>query len=199
MRNALFSLLLVLGFSILASAQGSDLALVAGAKITPSASSPVGSTTVNTALGVEGSLAVQIKALPFAALQVEVPIMVTPNATVKSPDFLASKSYNSVYITPGVRLKLRPIAPVNPWVAVGGGVVRFGPSKVSEAGGVSSASGTVKGAIDFGGGVDFKAPHIPVTLRVEAREYFSGAPNLNIPSLSLHNNVFAGAGLVVRF
>lgn len=199
MRNALFSFLLVIGFSIAASAQGNDFGLVVGAKITPSASSALGSTTVNTALGVEASLAVQVKTLPFAALQVEVPLMVTPNATVKSPDFFASKSYNSVYITPGIRLKLKPIALMNPWVAVGGGVVRFGPSKVSEAGGFSSASGSLKGAIDFGGGLDFKAPRIPFTLRVEAREYFSGAPNLNIPSLSLHNNLFAGVGLVVRF
>lgn len=200
MRNLLFLFLFVLGLSLAAAAQGpNDVSLVVGAKVTPSVSSASGSTKVNTALGFEGSLAVQVQGLPFASLQVELPVMATPNATVNSSNFLASKSYNSVYITPGIRLKFKPTAIFNPWVAAGGGIVRFGPSPFTQLGGTSAAAGALKGTIDVGGGVDFKAPHVPFTLRMEVREYYSGAPNLNISNLSLHNNIFAGAGLVVRF
>jgi hypothetical protein len=199
-RNGFLLFLLVVGFSLLAVGQGNDLAVVVGAKVTPGgASSPFGTATVNTALGFEGSVAIQLTPLPFASLQVELPVMFTPNTTVNSSNFFSPKSYSSVYITPGIRLKFKPTSSFNPWVAVGGGLVRFNPSSTSVAGGSTSATGALKGSIDAGAGLDFKAPYIPFLIRVQAREYFSGSPNLNIASLSLHNNLFAGIGLVVRF
>lgn len=198
MRNALL-VVLVLGISLAAAAQGNDLAVVVGAKFTPSPSSPSGTITVNRSAAFEASFAHTFKGFSLASLQLEVPIMAAPNATIRSSNFFASKSYNSLYITPGIRLRFAADAPVSPWVAIGGGLARFGPSDVSVAGGTSSASGALKGTLDGGGGLDMKLPHVPLTFRVEAREYFSGAPNINIPQLSLHNNIFAGAGLVVKF
>lgn len=199
MQKIVLLLIFFLGTCLLAVAQGNDLAVVVGAKFTPSASSSLGTTTVNTAAAFEGSFAHQIKGFSLVSLQVEVPIMASPNSTVKSSNLFASKSYNSIYFTPGVRLRFASSSSVSPWVALGGGVVRFGPSTVSQVGGTSAAASAWKGTGDVGAGLDFKAPVIPFTLRIQVREYFSGAPNLNIPSLSLHNNIFAGIGLVVRF
>lgn len=199
MRKIALLLIFFLGTTLLAAAQGNDLAVVVGAKFTPSASSSLGTTTVNTAAAFEGSFAHQIKGFSLVSLQIEVPVMASPNSTVKSSNLFASKSYNSIYFTPGVRLRFASSSSISPWVALGGGVVRFGPSSVSQVGGTSAAASTWKGTGDAGAGLDFKAPVIPFTLRVQVREYFSGAPNLSIPSLSLHNNIFAGIGLVVRF
>lgn len=199
MRKAVFLAMFFLGSSLLAAAQGNDLAVVVGAKFAPSASSSLGSTKVNTSAAFEGSFAHQVKGFSLVSLQVEVPVMAAPNSTVKSSNLFASKSYNSIYFTPGIRLRFASSSSLSPWVALGGGVVRFGPSTVSQVGGTSAASSAWKGTGDAGAGLDFKAPVVPFTLRVEVREYFSGAPNLNIPSLSLHNNIFAGIGLVVRF
>jgi hypothetical protein len=199
MRNALFLFVLVTGFSLFAAGQAEDMAVVVGARFSPSASSLSGTTTVNTAAGFEANLGVQIIGLPFASFQVETPILLVPNATIDSANAFASKSYSSIFITPGVRFKFKPTTKFNPWVAAGGGLVRFGPSPISVAGGTTSASGALKGTFDIGGGLDFKAPHVPFTWRVEAREYFSGSPNLNVANLSLHSNLFVGIGLVLRF
>lgn len=198
MRNILCLFVLAIAVSSSALAQGNDLAVVVGGKFTPSASSASGTTTVNHAVAFEGSFAHQIKGFTLASLQIEVPVMAAPNSTIKSSNFFASKSYNSLYITPGLRLRFASEASISPWVAVGGGVARFSSSSTSVVGGFSAASGALKGVVEGGGGVDFKAPG-PLTFRVEAREYFSGAPNLNLPNLSLHNNIFAGAGLVLKF
>ncbi|HLJ28864.1 MAG TPA: hypothetical protein VKY85_19295 [Candidatus Angelobacter sp.] len=199
MPKTVFLFVLLCGASLVAAGQSNDLAGVVGVKITPSASSTSGTTTVNKALGFEGSFAHQIKGMSLAALQVELPVMVTPKSTVNSSNFFASKSYSSIYVTPGIRLRFAPSASVSPWVAVGVGIARFNPSATSQVGGTNPATGALKGAGDAGGGLDFKAPGLPLTFRVEVREYFSGAPNLNIPSLSLHNNIFAGGGVVLRF
>jgi hypothetical protein len=198
LKTVLFFVFLC-GASLTASAQNNDLAGVVGAKITPSTSSASGTTTVNTSLAFEVSFAHQIKGLPFAALQLELPVMVTPKSTVNSSNLFASKSYSSLYFTPGFRLKFAASTSVSPWIAIGGGLVRFNPSSTSQVGGTNPANSSIKGAGEAGAGLDFKAPILPLTFRVEAREYFSGAPNLNLPSLSLHNNIFAGAGLVLRF
>jgi opacity protein-like surface antigen len=201
MRKTVFLLLLFLsGVPVAATAQGNDLALVVGAKFTPSTSSALGgSTSIDTRLGFEGSFAFQLKGLPLAALQLEVPVMVTPSATVNTSNLLASKNYTSLYFTPGFRLKFAPGGPISPWIAVGAGLVRFTPSTTSVSGGASPATSTVKGAGDAGAGVDIKVSFLPIRFRIEAREYFSGSPNLNIPQLSLHNNIFAGGGIALTF
>lgn len=199
MRTALCSFLFVLTVSLSAAAQGNDLALVAGGKFTPSVSSTFGTTAANTAFAVEGSFAHQIKEFPLLSLQLEIPVMVAPNSTINSSNFFASKSYNALYFTPGFRLRFASAAPISPWVAIGGGLARFNPSTTTQVGGVNAATSTVKGVGEAGAGLDFKAPGVPLTFRVEAREYFSGVPNLNIPNLSLHHNIFAGVGIVVRF
>src|SRR5579863_74949 len=104
MRNALFLLVLVIAISLAAAAQGNDLAVVVGAKFTPSPSSASGTVTVNRSAAFEVNFAHQIKGFSLASLQLEIPVMAAPNATVRSSNFFASKSYNSIYFTPGIRL-----------------------------------------------------------------------------------------------
>jgi hypothetical protein len=193
----------LLGFVLLSAmfavAQTSELAGVVGVKFTPSSSSATsGSTSVDTALGFEFSLAHQFKGAANVSLMWEVPVMVTPSATVNTSNLLASKNYSSLYFTPGIKLKFG-LPSLSPWISIGGGIAHFSPSHTSISGGASPATSTTKGAGSAGAGLDFKAGFLPLTFRVEAREYFSGAPNLNIPQLSLHNNLFAGGGIVITF
>jgi hypothetical protein len=188
------------GLSVAANGQGNDLSAVVGVKFTPSTSSALaGSTSIDTSLAFELGFAAQLKSLPMASLELEVPVLITPSAGVNTSNLLASKNYTSLYFTPGVRLKFSPKGSISPWVAVGGGLAHFSPSRTSISGSASPATSTAKGVVDAGGGVDFKMSFLPVRFRVEVREYFSGSPNLNIPQLSLHNNVFAGGGIVLTF
>ena len=98
-----------------------------------------------------------------------------------------------------MRLKFATAFPVNPWVSAGGGLAHFNPSSTNNAGGPSGATSTTKGAFQVGAGLDFKAPAFPIALRVEAREFYAGAPNTGLPKLDLHHNVFIGGGIVLRF
>lgn len=185
-----------------AVAQKNELALVAGVKITPSGS--FGASTSNTvdvdkSFAFEASLAHTLASVPMVALQLEIPVVAVPNSDISRSNLLAARSYSSIYFTPGFRLKFATALPVNPWISAGGGMARFNPSSTNNAGGPSGATSTTKGAFDVGAGIDFKATGFPIALRVEAREFYAGVPNLALPSLDLHHNVFFGGGIVFRF
>ena len=72
---------------------------------------------------------------------------------------------------------------------------------------LAGSGGTNRGAFEFGGGVDLRTPfvtpfllRIPLGLRLEVRDYYSGKPNYNVPTNgSLQHNVLFAAGMILRF
>jgi hypothetical protein len=89
---------------------------------------------------------------------------------------------------------------IAPYFAVGGGWADFEQSTTTLAGNPNPAPRTVNcGAFDYGGGVDFTFWRF-VGLRGEIRDFYTGSPSYNAPTISGgQHNVVAGGGLVLRF
>ena len=165
-----------------------EVGLNIGATLTPSESlapggsliGPSGNVLPNRSLNFDSSL----------ALGAEYDHRIVPGSRVAfyaGMDFLASpndvqlsqrtqnapKSYAYIFLTPHVRARFNPRGRLSPW-------------------------------LEFGGGVDthtlFHAFTIPIGVRLEVRDFYSGLPNYNVKVTgSLQNNVAFTAGLLIKF
>jgi hypothetical protein len=173
--------------------------------VPPCLPSPVFISTVQTdhQVFLEGTLGLQVLNAKIAALYVEVPVAGIPSQTVHFTTAPATvvRNLSSVYVTPGFRLKVLPGAPISPFVALGGGWAHY-----------SLGSGaTNKGALEYGGGLDFKTGIPFLGLRGEVRDFVTGDPNFGLlgpiagftgssSQSGLHrHNILAGGGVVLRF
>ncbi|HYL93263.1 MAG TPA: hypothetical protein VEW69_08910 [Alphaproteobacteria bacterium] len=199
MRKAIVLFSLIAGLCLNSVAQKSELSFVAGGKITPDGTSPTGKTTFNKSFAFEVGYATQLISAKAAALELEIPLTASPNTDVNTSNVFTAKSYSSIYVTPGFRVRLAPDAPFSPWIAGGVGFVHFSPSSTNLAGGPSGANSSTKAAYSVGGGLDLRPGKSPIAFRFEARELYTGVPNLAIPRLNVHNNVLLAGGIVVRF
>jgi hypothetical protein len=192
---------LLLGLGLSASAQSNELAFAAGAKVTPSVGTTTAGnqTTFNTSFAFEGNYAARLAHVPFVALHLEFPVVASPTTDLTSNNLAAVSSYSSVFFTPALRLKLLPGSPVSPWFSAGYGIAHFGPGSTDQTGAGVTAKSTTKGAAEGGVGLDFHAPLLPIAFRVEARDFYTGIPNLNTLSIKARNNIFVGGGIVLRF
>ncbi len=128
------------------------------------------------------------------SLAFEVPFVVNPDedAHTYTNAFL---SYRSYFVTPAARLNLFPTTAVSPWVSFGGG---FGYSG-GYSGGSTSKSGNTTGVMQGGVGLDVKLSR-RFTVRGEARDFWSGVPDLNVNTgKSRQHNIFVGGGVVWHF
>jgi opacity protein-like surface antigen len=134
----------------------------------------------------------------------EVPFIAIPSQDVESNSPTTPRNYASIFITPGFRVTFAPNSAVSPWASIGGGYARFAESSTLVTGMPNPfKTGTNKGALQYGGGVDFKT-HLkillPLVLRAEVRDFYTGQPRLNIerPGSGQHNVIISG-GIVLRF
>jgi len=136
------------------------------------------------------------------ALYGEINFLTTPTAprNVTSDIPTATHDIASLYITPGIRLKLLPRSPISPWFALGGGYADYEQSTTTLNGQPNPAPRQLsRGVFDFGAGIDVHVWRW-VALRGEARDFYSGAPNFNVPSVTGgQHNLVAGAALVLRW
>ncbi|HEV8485775.1 MAG TPA: hypothetical protein VGV87_19685 [Blastocatellia bacterium] len=135
-----------------------------------------------------------------ALLYFEFPLVVTPTRDLNASNVALPSSYSSLFFTPGIKLKLLPGLKWSPYAFAGVGVARLTASDTQTDGLPNIADRTkIRGAYDFGGGVDVKVfPHL--SLRGEVRDFYSGTPSLNVTQLkSWQHNYMVSAGLVVRF
>jgi hypothetical protein len=213
----LFALLL---FSTRALAQPAEAAFVVGGSfvsdstatfgvpclLPPCPASPTFINSVHTDHNVvlEGSVALRLLNAGVASLHFEVPFAGVPSQTLhlSSTPSTVFAHMSSLYVTPGFRLKIAPSAPISPYVSLGGGLAHY-----------SLTNGTTnKGAIDYGGGLDFKTGIPLLGIRGEVRDFVSGDPNFSLANpitggqkgtstqSGLHrHNILAGGGIVFRF
>jgi hypothetical protein len=130
----------------------------------------------------------------FWSLALEVPFVVNldVDAHTYNQPFLSYKSY---FVTPAARLNLFPATAVSPWVSFGGGFGYFG----GYSGGTTSKSGNTTGVMQGGVGLDVKLSR-RFTVRGEARDFWSGVPDLNVTTgKSRQHNIFVGGGIVWHF
>ncbi len=110
------------------------------------------------------------------------------------------KDIGALFLTPSVRLNIFSGEPVTPWVSAGGGYGRFREAPVTlyenpNAGPTSTNTGVVQ----FGAGLDVWVWH-RWGARFEARDFYSGVPDLNVDAgRSRQHNYYVGLGVVHRF
>jgi len=103
--------------------------------------------------------------------------------------------YRSYFVTPAARLNFFPETAVSPWVSFGGGFGHFSGS----SGANPNTSANTTGVLQAGLGLDVKVSR-RFSLRGEARELWSGVPQLNVNTgKSRQYNLFAAGGIVWRF
>ena len=208
MKRTLTTLFCLLFLSSLAYSQAADFAVLVGGIFTTDKTGPtgVGTCTINnpfcgqtihtpSRISYEGALGVRMLNLHLASLHFDLPVVGTPTRTLEQGGF--RQDYSTVFFTPGLRLKVAlPI--LSPFAAVGGGFAHYTPGTTScspSCTGVSNASSSTVGVFEAGGGFEF-GTHIPlIGFRAEARFFHAGTPNFNVGQ----NQVFAGAGLVLKF
>lgn len=166
-------------------------------------------------LFLEGSVAVRLLDAKVGTVALEVPVA-GMLADIGPPQVLSQsgggllggglvKHMHSLYVTPGIRLKFLPGAPISPFASVGGGWAHY-----------SLASSTTNGgALAFGGGVDFKTGIPLLGFRAEVRDFLTGEPSFtlkdtfvtgfatatspNTQGVFHRNNVLVGGGVVLKF
>lgn len=199
MRKLFLLSTLVLCLSLAAFAQKNELALVAGAKITPTIGATPNQTTFSTGFSYEANYAAELAHVPAISLHLEVPFVGAPTTNLTSSNLLAVSSYNSFFVTPALRLKLLPGAPASPWFSAGYGIGHFSPGTTTLGGTTVNTTSTTKGTAQAGAGVDFHPPLLPVAFRMEVRDFYTGVPNLNTVTIKVRHNLFVGGGVVLRF
>ncbi len=222
-RSVVVLFLLTVTFSTAALAQKADAAFVVGASFVSDSKATFGipclvppcpltptflsTVQVDHQVVLEGTLGLQMLNAKVAALYFEVPVAGIPSQTVHLSTLATAASavfahMSSVYVTPGFRLKIAPGAPIAPFVALGGGWAHY-----------SLGSGaTNKGALEYGGGIDFKTGIPALGIRGEVRDFLTGDPNFSLANplpggfkvassqSGLHrHNILAGGGIVLRF
>jgi hypothetical protein len=113
---------------------------------------------------------------------------------------LIPEGYKSYFVTPAVKVNFFHGESVSPWVSVGGGYGMFRMSNQLVFGGPNPGkTSTNTGIFQFGAGLDVW-PWQKWGLRLEARDFYSGVPDLNVTTVrSRQHNIYVGGGFIRRF
>jgi hypothetical protein len=147
-----------------------------------------------------GNFARRITAIGPAALYVEAPVVVGPDrnseVTFRGGTLLGNVvtlSSSSLFFTPAAKVKFLDSSRFSPFATLGGGLAHVG----------FNTSTRNTGALQFGGGVDFKSPIAHMGFRAEVRDFFSGSSvqpsNFTQVSPAHQHVLFAGGGVFVKF
>lgn len=166
-----------------ALAQSNEFAAEASGLLTASNYNP------GAGVGFQLNYAHRLFHLPLVSIYGEIPFVAGYDSSISVAD-LARENYNSYYVTPGVKVKFAPGFIVSPYLAAGVGWSHFSSTQ-------TNASDN-KFAADFAGGLDFKVFPF-VSLRLEARDFYSGVPQLTLPATGNQNNIVVSGGIVLRF
>lgn len=203
-RNLLvvFAAVGLLGTNGLAQSKN-EVGLLLGGSIVPTSATNL---KINSGLAYQATYAYRFKANGGIGIGFEVPFVALPSQDVRSNSPFSPRNYASIFITPGFRLTFVPNSAISPWASVGGGYARFAESTTLVTGVPNTfKTGTNKGALQYGGGVDFKTPFkvplpFPLAFRGEVRDFYTGQPRLNVVRLNNgQHNVVVSGGIVLRF
>jgi len=133
-----------------------------------------------------------------ASVSIEVPAVINWDEDLASDALQTPKNFKSYFVTPSARLNLFSESAVSPWLSFGGGIGHFSEGSPQIAG-LPSKTGTTTGALQAGVGLDVRVFH-SFSLRGEARDFWSGVPQLNVDTGKSHqHNIFVAAGIVWHF
>ena len=159
----------------------------------------VGSTQISSDVSLGANYGHRLLGAQVAALYGEIEFVALPNRSLAATTATVPQNYASLYVAPGVRLKILPSSRLSPWVAAGGGYALYEQSAKLSNGQSTTNKFLSRGVFDFGGGLDYRLYRL-IGLRGEVRDFLSGNPNLNVAlSSSTQHNVVASGGIIVRF
>src|ERR1700681_1916123 len=141
-----------------------------------------------------------LRSFKVFGLYAELPVAIYPRMDVNYHLGTTPKDIGALFVTPSVRVNFFSGEAVTPWVSVGGGYGRFrdAPVTLYELRN-PGPSGTNTDVVQFGAGLDVYPWH-RWGARVEARDFYSGAPALNVDTgRSRQHNYYVGIGVVHRF
>jgi opacity protein-like surface antigen len=196
LRKLLLVILVSIFFVGSSFAQKNDIALTGGGYL--EVTNPL---NLGAAWALEGSYARRFAGVPLLSLSWELPVAGSSGSSIPTiSGFNIATSYSSLFITPGLRVRLAPSFFLSPYVAAGVGLGHFNKTLIT---GVNTSNNTW--AIDIGGGLDMKIlPH--TSLRGEIRDFNSGGLDIpGVPSLLSStvggrlNNLFITAGISIKF
>jgi hypothetical protein len=165
---------------------------------------PAGDPNPNLHFGNPTSVAFNYGRLLFShkifGLYAELPVEVFFNMNLNTFVNQIPHDIGAVFVTPSARLNFFSSDSVTPWVSVGGGYGHFRESSNLEFGGPNPGpTGNNTGVVQFGAGLDVWVWH-RWGFRGEARDFYSGTPDLNVDTgRSRQHNYYVGAGVAYRF
>jgi hypothetical protein len=174
--------------------------LIPGQSLGSGVPGPGGRLSFSPGLTLQATYARRIAGNRVATVHFEVPFVATPSNDISSANPNPTRLVASLFITPGLRVKLFPGAGISPFFAVGGGYARFDASKRLVTGAPNpSPTAANTGAFQIGGGVDIK--FLPfLGLRGEVRDFYSGLPQYNVSLANdKQHNVVVSGGIVLHF
>jgi len=182
-------------------AQVNEVSVTAGRTFISTQTVP--STTLPVHFGDEETIAFNygrvLKRHSIFALTAELPVAIVPRIDVNYNLGTTPKDIGALFATPSVRVNFFSEDSVTPWVSAGGGYGRFRESSTTLYGNRNASSGSNTGVLQFGAGLDvwFWSRW---GARFEARDFYSGAPALNVDTgRSRQHNYYVGVGVVHRF
>ncbi len=200
-KKALFIVVVLALATSAALAQNTELAVTVGGYIPQT---PGSGLSLAHAVAVQGNFAEKIIGVPLVSLYFELPVVAGFNTNVVSTINSASviRNYSSLFITPGLKLKIAPSFPISPYAVADVGWARFKGSSTLAGGTTNPNEVKNTNVFCFGGGLDMKiAPFL--SFRAEVRDFYSGLPSFSNISLtelkSRQHNIVPSGGLVLRF
>jgi hypothetical protein len=136
----------------------------------------------------------------IASVSLEVPAVVNLDEDLNSVASQVPDGFKSFFLTPAARLNIFPDSAVSPWISFGGGFGRFNESSTQVSGLPNTGeTGTTTGTLQAGLGLDVRV-FGRFSVRGEARDFWSGVPQLNVDTgKSRQHNIFVAAGIVWHF
>ena len=151
-------------------------------------------------LSIGGNYSRLLRTYGIFGISGEVSGVYSPDMDLNLSQNLIPEGYQSFFITPAVRMNIFSAESVSPWVSVGGGYGMFRMSdKLVFFGTNPGKTSTNTGIFQFGAGLDVW-PWQKWGLRLEARDFYSGVPDLNVTTVrSRQHNIYVGGGIIRRF
>src|SRR6266446_10500912 len=116
----------------------------------------VGSTQISSDVSLGANYGHRLLGAQVAALYGEIEFVALPNRSLAATTATVPQNYASLYVTPGVRLKILPSSRLSPWVAAGGGYALYEQSAKLSNGQSTTNKFLSRGVFDFGGGLDYR-------------------------------------------
>jgi hypothetical protein len=147
--------LLVHTFPVEALAQSNDITFSLGG--TPSQSRGFRSPTTGAAqtsadISLGANYGRRFLDAEVAELYGEIESVALPNRGLTAATATVPQNYASLYVAPGLRLKVLPSARLSPWFAIGGGYALYEQSAKLSNGQNATNKFLSRGVFDFGGG-----------------------------------------------